>query len=152
VEACTAQTHDAAACQQAFDKARNDAVANSPQFASQQACEADYGSSKCEQRTDSNGHSFFMPLMTGFFISQMLRNGSPVSGFNSSPAFRNAGGQWQRPDNSNNVYRSSGASGGGIYGGSPSMRPVSAAADSPMTTVSRGGFGSRAGGRGGSGE
>ncbi|HEY9132112.1 MAG TPA: DUF1190 domain-containing protein [Dyella sp.] len=149
VETCTAQLHDASACQQAYDKARNEAATGSPQFASRETCEADYGASRCEERADNGGHSFFVPLMTGFFISQMLRNGSPVSGFASGPAFRNAGGQWQRPDDKSSVYRGSGGTG---FAGSRSMRPVSVVADAPMTTVSRGGFGSRAGGRGGSGE
>ena len=147
VETCTAQTHDAAACQQAFDKAKKDAAQNSPQFASQNACEVDYGTGKCEQRTDSSGHSFFGPLMTGFFISQMLRGGSPMAGFNSSPAFRTSGGQWQRPDNSNPVY--TGAGGGGA--GGARMTPISSAPDTAVTS-SRGGFGSRGGARGGSGE
>jgi uncharacterized protein YgiB involved in biofilm formation len=146
VESCTAQTHDAATCQQAFDKAKKDAAQNSPQFASRDTCEVDYGTGKCEQRTDSGGHSFFGPLMTGFFISQMLRGGSPMTGFSSSPAFRTSGGQWQRPDDS--VYRSGG---GGAYAGARAMTPISSAPDTAVTS-SRGGFGSRGGARGGSGE
>lgn len=146
VESCTAQTHDAATCQQAFDKAKKDAAENSPQFASRDTCEVDYGTGKCEQRTDSNGHSFFGPLMTGFFISQMLRGGSPMAGFSSSPAFRTSTGQWQRPDNS--VYRSGGA---GAVGGARGMTPITSAPDTAVTS-SRGGFGSRGGARGGSGE
>lgn len=149
VETCTAQTHDAATCQQAFDKAKKDAAQNSPQFASRDACEVDYGTGKCEQRSDSGGHSFFGPLMTGFFISQMLHGGSPMTGFSSSPAFRTSGGQWQRPDDGNNsVYR--GGSGGGAAAGAR-MTPIASAPDTAVTS-SRGGFGSRGGARGGSGE
>jgi uncharacterized protein YgiB involved in biofilm formation len=148
VESCTAQTHDAATCREAFDKAKRDAAQNSPQFASRDTCEVDYGTGKCEQRTDSSGHSFFGPLMTGFFISQMLRGGSPMAGFSSAPAFRTANGQWQRPDNNNSVYRS----GGGVYaGGSRGMTTITSAPDTAVTS-SRGGFGSRGGARGGSGE
>ena len=147
VESCTAQTHDAATCREALDKAKRDAAQNSPQFASRDPCEVDYGTGKCEQRTDSSGHSFFGPLMTGFFISQMLRGGSPMAGFSSAPAFRTANGQWQRPDNSNSVYRS-----GGVYAGSSrGMTTITSAPDTAVTS-SRGGFGSRGGARGGSGE
>lgn len=152
VESCTAQTHDAATCQQAFDKAKKDAAENSPQFATRDTCEVDYGTGKCEQRTDSSGHSFFGPLMTGFFISQMLRGGSPMAGFSSSPAFRTSGGQWQRPDDRNNSVYRSGGSGGGVYaGGSRGMTTITSAPDTAVTS-SRGGFGSRGGARGGSGE
>src|ERR1700743_2680167 len=86
VESCTAQTHDAATCREAFDKAKRDAAQNSPQFASRDTCEVDYGTGKCEQRADSSGHSFFGPLMPGVFISQMLRGGSPLAGFCRAPA------------------------------------------------------------------
>lgn len=152
VESCTAQTHDAATCREAFDKAKRDSAESSPQFASRDACEVDYGTGKCEQRTDSAGHSFFGPLMTGFFISQMLRGGTPLAGFSSAPAFRTSGGQWQRPDDRNNSVYRSGGSGGGVYaGGSRSMTTITSAPDTAVTS-SRGGFGSRGGARGGSGE
>ena len=145
VETCTAQTHDAAACQAAYAKAKQDAANNSPQFANKQACEADWGQDKCEQRTDNAGHSFFGPFMTGFFISQMMRNGSAASGFTSAPAFRDANGAWQRPD----PGRASGFTGAGASAvRSPAMTTITSAPDSAMT-VSRGGFGSRSSSRGG---
>ncbi|MEO8999360.1 MAG: DUF1190 domain-containing protein [Rhodanobacter sp.] len=146
VAACVAQTNDSQTCQQAFDKAHKDATETGPRFANREACDANYGAQQCEQRTDSDGHSFFGPLMTGFFLSQMMRGGSPMSGFTGGPAFRDANGQWKRPD-------TGGPSGGG-YGGvyrsgsaAPAMVPVSGAADH-ATTVSRGGFGSSSGSRG----
>ncbi|HEX7814535.1 DUF1190 domain-containing protein [Dyella sp.] len=147
VQACTAQTHDAATCQQAYDKARADATANGPQFGSQQECESSYGSGKCEAHTDSTGHSFFGPLMTGFFISQLMRNGSPMTGFSSAPAFQNTSGQWQRPGFQPGTTGATSSS----FRGSRGMTTIGSSADTAVT-VSRGGFGSRSSGRGGFGE
>ena len=146
VEACVAQTNDSATCKQAFTKAQQDAAATAPRFTSREECEAQYGREKCAERNDGANHSFFGPLMTGFFLSQMLRNGSPMSGFTGGPAFRDANGQWKRPDTGS----PSGGGYGGVYrsgGAAPAMVPVSGAADH-ATTVSRGGFGSSSGSRG----
>ena len=66
-------------------------------IANREECEASYGKEKCAERSDGNNHSFFGPLMTGFFLSQMMRNGVAANGFNSAPAFRDNNGGWQRP-------------------------------------------------------
>ncbi len=139
VEACVAQTNDSATCKQAFDKAQKDAAATAPRFANREACEASYGKEQCAERNDGASHSFFGPLMTGFFLSQMLRNGSPMSGFNSAPAFRDSNGGWQQPA----------PGGGGVYrsGAGSAMVPINATADHAVTT-SRSGFGSSGSSRG----
>jgi uncharacterized protein YgiB involved in biofilm formation len=133
VEACVAQTNDSNTCQQAFAKAKTDAATNAPRFANREACEASYGKEQCAERSDGANHSFFGPLMTGFFLSQMMRNGSPMSGFNSAPAFRDSNGGWQRP-------ATSGA--GGVYrgGATTAMVPINATPNRAVT-VSRSGFG-----------
>ena len=80
--------------------------------------------------------------MTGFFLSQMLRNGSPMTGFSSAPAFRDSNGGWQRP--------ATGGAAGGVYRGSTvgaAMEPVNATANRAVTT-SRSGFGTSGGSRG----
>lgn len=139
VEACVAQTNDSATCKQAFAKAQQDAVATAPRFANREECEAKYGKDKCAERNDGSNQSFFGPLMTGFFLSQMLRNGSPMSGFNSAPAFRDSNGGWQQPAPGNaGVYRN---------GAGGAMVPVNATADRAVTT-SRSGFGSSGTSRG----
>lgn len=132
VEACVAQTNDSSTCQQAFAKAQQEAATTAPRFANREACEASYGKEQCAERTDGASHSFFGPLMTGFFLSQMLRNGSPMNGFNSAPAFRDSNGGWQRP--------ASGA--GGVYrsGAATAMVPVNTTPNRAVTT-SRSGFG-----------
>ena len=139
VETCVAQTNDRSTCQQAFDKAQKDAAATGPRFANREACEASYGKEQCAEHNDGASHSFFGPLMTGFFLSQMLRNGSPMSGFNSSPAFRDSNGGWQQPA----------PGGAGVYrgGAGSAMVPINATADHAVTT-SRSGFGSSGSSRG----
>jgi len=146
VESCVAQTQDRATCQQAFDKAQKDAADHGPRFASREECAAGYDWDRCQEHRDSSGHSFFGPLMTGFFLSQMMRNGSPMSGFTGAPAFRDASGQWKRPDPSS----SGGGYSGGVYrsGASPALVPVASTPDRAVT-VSRGGFGASGGERGG---
>jgi uncharacterized protein YgiB involved in biofilm formation len=140
VEACVAQTNDSNTCQQAFAKAQQDAVATAPRFANREACEASYGKEKCAERNDGASHSFFGPLMTGFFLSQMMsRNGVAANGFNSAPAFRDSNGGWQRP--------ATGA--GGVYrgGAGTAMVPVNATPNRAIT-VSRSGFGTSGSSRG----
>lgn len=143
VEACVAQTNDSATCKEAFAKAQQDAATTAPRFANREQCEANYGKEQCAERTDGANHSFFGPLMTGFFLSQMMRGGSPMSGFNSAPAFRDSSGGWQQPatGGASGVYRS------GSIGGS-AMMPVDATANRAVTT-SRSGFGSSSRGTGG---
>ena len=145
VAACVAATNDSATCQQAYAKAEQNAASNGPRFDDRAQCEANYGAQQCVQRSDSSGHSFFGPLMTGFFLSQMLRNGSAVGGFNSAPAFRDSQGSWRRPDP--NATGGSVYAGGAYRSGSTAMVPVTATPDRAVT-VSRGGFGESAGGRG----
>jgi len=149
VEACVAATNDSATCKQAFAKASQEAATDAPRYASRAECEANYGADKCVERSDGGNHSFFGPMMTGFFLSQMLRNGTATSAFNSAPAFRDGSGGWRRPDPGGS---SSGAYGGGVYrsGAGGAMVPINATPDRAVT-VSRGGFGESAGSRGAGG-
>jgi uncharacterized protein YgiB involved in biofilm formation len=142
VEACVAQTNDSSTCNQAFAKAEQEAVATAPRFANREECEASYGKEKCAERSDGNNHSFFGPLMTGFFLSQMMRNGVAANGFNSAPAFRDSNGGWQRP--------AAGGASGGVYRGGAAgtgMVPINATPNRAVTT-SRSGFGRSSGSRG----
>lgn len=140
VEACVAQTNDSDTCRQAFAKAQQEATASAPRFASREACEASYGKEQCAERSDGASHSFFGPLMTGFFLSQMMRNGAAMNGFNSAPAFRDSNGGWQRPatGGAGGVYRS---------GAGTAMVPVTATPNRAVT-VGRSGFGTSGSSRG----
>lgn len=142
VEACVAQTNDRYSCQQAFDQAKKQAEVSSPRYASREECLAARGGEQCEQRNDASGHSFFMPFMTGFLMSQMLRGGQPTA-LAGAPAYRDGAGQWQRPAPAGGVYR-----GGGM--GASAMVPVNAKPN-VAPTVTRGGFGSSSSSRSSSG-
>ncbi len=142
VETCTAQTNDRSACQQAFDQARRQADSGSLRYASREECFAAHGTEQCEQRSDGSGHSFFMPFMTGFMLSQMLR-GNQSAGLTGTPAYRDRAGNWQRQTDpiTGGVYR------GGI--GSTAMTPIRAQPN-VAPTVTRGGFGTSGSSRSGS--
>lgn len=142
VEACVAQTNDSNTCQLAYAKAEQETATTAPRFANREECEASYGTEKCAERSDGASHSFFGPMMTGFFLSQMLsRNGAPMNGFKSGPAFRDSTGGWQRP--------ATGGAAGGVYRGSArtAMVPISATPNRAVTS-SRSGFGTSGHSRG----
>ncbi len=144
VEACVAQTNDSYTCKQAFDQASKQAEASSPRYASREECIAAHGADQCQQRSDSSGHSFFMPFMTGFLMSQMLRGGQPA-GLSAAPAYRDGAGNWQRPaaTPTGGIYRNGGTA-------STAMVPVTAKPN-VAPTVTRGGFGSSGNSRSSSG-
>jgi uncharacterized protein YgiB involved in biofilm formation len=137
VEACVVQTNDSDTCKQAFARSEQEAVATAPRFANRQACEASYGKEQCAERSDGANHSFFGPLMTGFFLSQMMRNGVAANGFNSAPAFRDSNGGWKRP------------AAGGVYRGGTgtALVPINVMPNRVITT-SRSGFGRSGSSRG----
>lgn len=149
VEACVDKTQNPYMCKQAFDQAQMQAAEAAPKFASMQDCEAQFGQGQCGTQ-QAGGHSFIGPLMTGFFLSQMLsgRNAGlapaggppPVGTTKGEPAFRSASNEWLKP----------GPSSAG--GAATALTRVDAQPDRAMT-VRRGGFGAtsarRSGGFGG---
>ena len=144
VDACVAQTNDSYTCKEAFAQAQKQAEVSSPRYASREECIAAHGAEQCEQRKDASGHSFFMPFMAGFMMSQMMRGGQPA-GLAGAPAYRDSAGKWQRPAAapSGGVYRSGGMA-------SNAMVPVNAKPN-VAPTVTRGGFGSSSSSRNSSG-
>ncbi len=143
VDACVEQTNDRYTCQEAFAQATAKAETESPRYESREDCIAAHGEGQCEQRKTSTGHSYFMPMMTGFLLGQMLRGGQSA-GFAGNPAYRDRAGNWQRP--------APGAAGGVYRAGSAgaAMAPINAQPNK-APTVSRGGFGSSSSSRSSSG-
>lgn len=148
VEACVDKTQNPYMCKQAFDQARLQAAESAPQFASVDECEGQFGQGQCGTQQTTGGHSFIGPLMTGFFLSQMLngRNaglapgsaGAPPAGTTKGePAFRTAHNDWLKPGPS-----TAGA-------GATALTRVDAQPDRAMT-VRRGGFGATSASRSGS--
>jgi uncharacterized protein YgiB involved in biofilm formation len=142
VDACAAQTHDIATCREAFTQAQQQAAEQGPKYASRAQCAQAYSAERCVEQRDSQGHSFIGPMMTGFFLSQML-NGNRMAGFNAAPAYQDRQSQWQRPA----AGAGAGAAAASSLRGNQTMTPIGATPNRAVT-VSRGGFGSASGARG----
>lgn len=138
VDACYRATGERDSCQRAFDEAQRQSAEQAPRYASQEQCKADWGQDRCTEQRDSQGHAFIGPLMTGFFISQMLNN---RAGLRSAPAYQTPANGWVRPrpgalPDTSNAFRTPAAG----------MTPVTTPPNRALT-VSRGGFGSRSSSR-----
>lgn len=148
VEACIDKTQNPYMCKQAFTQAQQQAAEAAPQFASVPECESQFGQGQCGTQQTTGGHSFIGPLMTGFFLSQMLNGRGaglasapaggppPVGTTKGEPAFRTAHNDWLKP----------GPSAGAT--GAAALTRVDAQPDRAMT-VRRGGFGATAARRSG---
>ena len=123
-------------CETNYSEARNRHVATAPKYTSQQACEADFGSTQCEeapQRTQSGG-SVFMPLMMGYMMGSMLGGRSGVV---SQPLYRSA-------DDSKTYRTADNKKVGTTTGKTQVAKSATRAPTMKTSTVSRGGFGTRA--------
>lgn len=103
----------AAACEGAFAAASNEAVGRAPQFASQTACELEYGWGQC-RAASWNGASVFVPAMVGVMVARALSGSGqgygqplypPRTGASSCPQGANTPG---RPDCAQQQQRSGG--------------------------------------------
>lgn len=141
---CTASgEYDAATCDEAQSTAWNADTNSAPRFEDRSDCESQFGYGNCR----TGGSGYFMPMMTGFIIGNML---------NSGPRYRYAG--VYRDQRDDQYYTGSGAwvHSGGRSGtkykiGSRAFDPVTAPKIQTRSAIrSRGGFGARASiGRGG---
>lgn len=135
-------------CSEAQQAAQAQDAQVAPRFADQDTCEEQFGQGQCSYRY-AGGQSFFVPLLTGFMIGQLLDGGSryryqPLYRSRYDDRYYTGGGAW--------LY--SGGSGRGYHRYQVGSRAVT----NPVTTqriqtrssvVSRGGFGGRASARGG---
>jgi len=139
VEACVSSGEPAAECQTAFDDARKQAAENAPRFASQEDCEASWGAGQCEQGSNSNGTSFFMPMLAGFMMARMMGGGQGAA---TQPLYREC--RTRNPDGTcrDGGLRTGGAA--GYLGRSLNRAPEQAQNVQERRSsraVSRGGFG-----------
>jgi uncharacterized protein YgiB involved in biofilm formation len=86
-------------CRTMVKKAEEQHVAEAPKFTKKEECEGQFGVGNCESRqapTEAGGiGSFFMPMMMGYMMGNMLGGrgwGSPVYRDRSNTAFTNAPG------------------------------------------------------------
>ena len=74
-------------CKANFAAAQKSHQKVAPKFKSQADCEAEFGKERCEPSrsySQSNGSSFFMPMMMGYMMSRMMSGG----GMGSQPLYR----------------------------------------------------------------
>lgn len=147
VEACVSSGEPANECQMAFADARQQAAENAPRFASKEECETSWGPGQCEQGTNNNGGSFFMPMLAGFMMARMMNGGQRAA---PQPLYREC--RTRNPDGScrDGGLRTGGA--GGYLGRSLNRAPEQAQNAQERRSsraVSRGGFGGSRGYYGG---
>ncbi|MFC4821111.1 DUF1190 domain-containing protein [Dokdonella ginsengisoli] len=151
VEACERDGNSAELCRRASQAADTASTNDAPRYKSKADCIAEYGDLCTEKREASGG--FWMPLMTGFMLSQMLSPGRAPTYLDSNPIYRTRAGQYTE------AYRDRDRGGGGYVGGGTygtsaragdgtRMRPVDIAPNRAVT-MSRSGFGSASAARSG---
>ncbi|MNM73773.1 hypothetical protein D3C81_855140 [compost metagenome] len=145
VEACSEATGDPSSCRQAFATAQQQSADAAPKYASKEECAKEYPAEQCVQQQTSAGTSFIGPMMMGFFMSQMLNSsrGAVAAPPASQPAFRDKANGWAKPAPGGTGGLNTGS---GIGAGKAGLAPVTSQPNRAVTT-SRGGFGSRSGGR-----
>ena len=149
---CTA-FYDAATCSKAKISAEQTYAAEAPRFGKKEECEAEFGVGSCENQQvaaapgqtavpgqtpvqpmeASSGGSFFMPMMMGYMLGNMMGGNSfqqPVYRGRDGAAVMPAGGK---------AYNVGNFAGSGSPADAKSFRPAA-----QVTQVARGGFGSSA--------
>jgi uncharacterized protein YgiB involved in biofilm formation len=142
VEACEHDGNTADVCQHASQAANTASTAAAPRYRSKAECIQEYGDLCAEHQHESG---IWMPLMTGFMISQMLSPGRSPVYLDSNPIYRTRTGQYTEMYRDRNGTWSS-PSGG--FGGGANMRTVDVAPNRAIT-MSRSGFGSSSAARSG---
>ncbi|NYZ11922.1 DUF1190 domain-containing protein [Azospirillum sp. RWY-5-1] len=156
VEQCLADgVYSEGYCRDAYKGATEQHAAVAPKYANVQECEADFGPGRCQvapngavavdgQQASGGGGSFFMPLMTGFLVGQLLNSGG--RSYYGQPLYRpyqgtsgpGGAGGWGSYRTAQNVDV------GARTGAVDVTRSTLQAPPARTTTISRGGFGARA--------
>jgi uncharacterized protein YgiB involved in biofilm formation len=121
-------------CEDAKAAADTAHATEAPRFNRKQECEQQFGVGNCETHQAASGGSFFMPLMMGYMMGNMMNRNRY-----SQPVYRGPGNTAVVPSGGRllNVGRFDNF--GGAAGTRPAFRPTA-----QLTPVSRGGFGSTA--------
>jgi uncharacterized protein YgiB involved in biofilm formation len=126
---CAAVYGDAP-CADAALMAEETHLVQAPKFALREQCEAEFGDGNCETRQTASGSSFFMPLLMGYMMGNMLsgnRFSQPVYRGRDGGAVMNNGGR---------LFNVGNFGGTTAAGRTASFRPAQA------SPIARGGFGS----------
>jgi uncharacterized protein YgiB involved in biofilm formation len=127
VQACAA-VYGEEACQDAKAASEKISDEEAPRFARKEECEAEFGAGNCESRQTTSGGGFFMPLMMGYMVGNMLGNNR----FNQ-PVYRGPNNEAVMPKNGR-LFNVGTFSGGASQ--AAAFRPAA-----QVTPVKRGGFG-----------
>jgi uncharacterized protein YgiB involved in biofilm formation len=143
VEACERDGNSAELCRRASQTADTASTNEAPRYKNKADCIAEYGE-LCTEKHEAGG--FWMPLMTGFMLSQMLSPGRAPAYLDSNPVYRTRAGQYTEAyrDRGGGAWNSPGAR----AGDGARMRPVDIAPNRAVT-MSRSGFGSASAARSG---
>jgi uncharacterized protein YgiB involved in biofilm formation len=123
--------HSEATCREAETAAKQKLETEAPRYSRKEECEAEFGPGNCETRQTAGGGSFFMPLLMGYMMGNML-GGNRFS----QPVFRGPNNTAVMPSK-NQLFNV--GSFGAASAGRTGFQPAAA-----VTPVSRGGFGSTA--------
>jgi uncharacterized protein YgiB involved in biofilm formation len=87
--------HGEANCQAAATAAQQTAAAEAPRYSRKEECEKEFGAGNCETRTSGEGSGFFMPMLMGYMMGNMLGGGfnQPVYRGPDNTALTRSGGQ-----------------------------------------------------------
>lgn len=124
------------ACQVAHDQALNTALESGPKYGSMKDCESEFGANQCVDHRSTGGGNWFVPLMAGFLLSDLLdgrrhRSAPLYTSYNSGSGFYN---RWTTVDGYNYGHRR--------YGKVKVHKDTFASKPAVTRTISRGGFGS----------
>ena len=146
LQECSA-VYDTSQCLDAQKKAETTFTAEAPKFSRKEQCEAEFGAGNCENKQTadggasgtnaSGGGSFFMPMLMGYMMGNMLGG---RSSFNQ-PVYRGPNNTAMTQTSSGKMFNV-GSFGGAGRTAAGSFRPASQVAQ--VGTVQRGGFGSTA--------
>jgi uncharacterized protein YgiB involved in biofilm formation len=130
VQECSAVYNDTS-CREAETQARKSLAEEAPRYSRKEECEAEFGAGNCETKQSAGGGSFFMPLLMGYMMGNMLsgnRFSQPVYRGPNNSAVMPSGGK---------LFNVGSFAGTGTN--ATAFRPAAQA-----TQVARGGFGSTA--------
>ncbi len=99
-------------CKANFAAAKKSHQKVAPKFKSQADCESEFGKERCEPSksyAQSNGSSFFMPMMMGYMMSRMMGGGG--GGMGSQPLYRGRNDSNFRTGDNKNVGARTGSVG-----------------------------------------
>lgn len=140
-ECVSSGTASAEECQRAYDDALKKAQETGPKYANVNDCQSDFGTGQCVQYQNSSGQSWFIPLMAGYILGDILSDRGGYHHYNSAPLYTSYShrspffGQWSTVDG----YTYGSVRNKNIKVSKDTWKPKPAV----KKTISRGGFGSK---------